>query len=78
MPHTLQLDKSAGRSATALRRRLIQVSHGALQVSAYVQIGAGAVAIQVDLRTWEWQELQLQGIDLKLVIPSRAILWLQA
>ena len=57
---------------------MIQVSHGALQVSAYVQIGAGAVAIQVDLRTWEWQELQLQGIDLKLVIPSRAILWLQA
>jgi len=60
------------------RCRLIQVSHGALQVSAYVQIGAGAVAIQVDLRTWEWQELQLQGNDLELVIPSKAILWLQA
>ena len=54
------------------------MSHGALQVSAYVQIGAGAVAIQVDLRTWEWQELQLQGNELELVIPSKAILWLQA
>ena len=74
----MQLDQSAGRLATALRRRLIQVRHGALQVSAYVQIGAGAVAIQVDLRIWEWQELQLQGNELELVIPSRAILWPQA
>jgi hypothetical protein len=32
----------------------------------------------VDLRTWEWQELQLHGNELELVIPSKAILWLQA
>jgi ABC-type sulfate/molybdate transport systems ATPase subunit len=60
------------------RCRLIHVSLGALQVSAYVQIGAGAIAIQVELRAWEWHELQSEGNELELVIPRKAILWLQA
>lgn len=60
------------------RCRLIHVSHGALQVSAYVQIGAGAIAVQVELRAWEWQELQSQGNELELVVSRKAILWLQA
>ena len=60
------------------RCRLIHVSHGALQVSAYVKIGAAAIAIQVELRAWEWHELQSQGNELELVIPRIMILWLQA
>ncbi len=60
------------------RCRLIHVSQGALQVSASVQIGAGAIAIQVDLRAWEWQALQGQAEELELVIARQAILWLQA
>jgi hypothetical protein len=47
-------------------------------VSAYVQIGAGAIAIQVDLKAWEWHELQSQGNELELLIPRKMILWLQA
>ena len=60
------------------RCRLIHVSQGALHVSAYVQIGAGAIAIQVDLKAWEWHELQSQGNELELLIPRKMILWLQA
>lgn len=57
--------------------RLIHVSHGALHVSAYVQTGAGAIAIQVELRAWEWHALQSQGHQLELVIPRTMIHWLQ-
>jgi len=58
--------------------QLIHLSQGALQVSAYVQIGSGSVALQVDLRAWEWNTLQQQGSELELVIPRSAVLWLQA
>ena len=60
------------------RCRLIHVSHGALHVSAYVQTAAGAVAIQVELRAWEWHALQSHGSELELLIPRAMILWLQA
>ena len=60
------------------RCQLIHVSHGALHVSAYVKISAGATAIQVELRVWEWHDLQSQANELELVIPRKMILWLQA
>ena len=58
--------------------RLINVSHGGLQVSTYVQIGTSAFAIEVGLQAWQWRQLQGQANELELVIPRTAILWLES
>ncbi|MCT0199022.1 molybdate ABC transporter permease subunit [Synechococcus sp. CS-1325] len=57
---------------------LVRVSRGALQVSAYVQIHAGATGIHVELRDWEWDELEGQRGALELVIDRSRILFLEA
>ncbi len=57
--------------------RLVKVSRGALQVSAYVQIKEGATGIHVELRDWEWAELDGQRDALELVIESARILFLE-
>jgi molybdate ABC transporter permease protein len=70
--------------------RLIRVSEGGVQVSAYVLVdGPSAAApvqgpvqtpveaIQVELRAWEWQELRYHPA-LELVLPREALLLLQS
>ena len=57
--------------------RLVKVSRGALQVSAYVQIKDGATGIHVELRDWEWAELDGQLDALELIIESARILFLE-
>jgi molybdate transport system permease protein len=79
--HHLRL-RPAGSTPACSRRivrrcQLIQVSQGAQQVSVYVQIGAGTIALEVELRSWEWRELQSQQEALELVIPREEILWLR-
>jgi hypothetical protein len=67
--------------------RLVRLSDGGLQLSAELRLQAPAEAmalsrpveaIQVDLRPWEWQELQNHQGALELVIPSEALLLLQS
>ncbi len=67
--------------------RLVRLSDGGLQLSAELRLQAPAEAmalsrpveaIQVDLRPWEWQELQDHQGALELVIPSEALLLLQS
>lgn len=70
--------------------RLVRLSEGGVQVSAYVQVEGPAPsaaakglvqmpveAIQVELRGWEWQELRHHRSELELVIPREALLLLQ-
>jgi ABC-type sulfate/molybdate transport systems ATPase subunit len=67
--------------------RLVRLSDNGQQLSAELRLQgpADAVAlprpveaIQVDLRPWEWQELQNHQGALELVIPSEALLLLQS
>jgi hypothetical protein len=57
--------------------QLINLSHGAGQVSATVQISGSQQGLHVDMPSWEWQELNHDRYELELVIPKEVILWLQ-
>lgn len=57
--------------------RLSNLSHGAGQVSAYVQISDSQGGLHVDMPSWEWLELKHDFPELELVIPREVILWLQ-
>ena len=81
--HQLRLrPRGSTRADTALvvqTCQLINLSHGAGQVSAYVQISGSQGGLHVDMPSWEWQELKYDHHEheLELVIPKGEILWLQ-